>query len=39
MEPADFYTGIVVDAYARLRSSSFDAGLYRDFVVAQTHSG
>ncbi len=39
MEPADFYTGIVVDAYARLKSSSFDAGLYRDFVVAHGQPG
>lgn len=34
MEPADFYTGIVVDAYARLKSETFDADLYRRFVSA-----
>ena len=39
MEPADFYTGIVVDAYARLKSSSSDASLYRDFVVAHGQPG
>ena len=39
MEPADFYTGIVVDAYARLKSSSFDASLYRDFVIAHGQPG
>jgi len=39
MEPADFYTGIVVDAYARLKASSFDAGLYRDFVVTHGQPG
>lgn len=32
MEPADFYTGIVVDAYAKLRSSTFEAGQYLEFV-------
>lgn len=39
MEPADFYTGIVVDAYARLKSSSFNASLYRDFVVGHGQPG
>lgn len=34
MEAADFYTGIVVDAYARLKSTSFDAQPYADFVRA-----
>lgn len=34
MDPADFYTGIVVDAYARLKSSSFDAAPYGDFIRA-----
>jgi len=24
MEPADFYSGIVVDAYAKLKSSTFE---------------
>ncbi|MEV8372346.1 class I SAM-dependent methyltransferase [Kribbella sp. NPDC056861] len=32
MEPADFYSGIVVDAYAKLKSTSFDAGPYLEFV-------
>lgn len=32
MEPADFYSGIVVDAYARLRGSTFDAEPYLHFV-------
>jgi trans-aconitate methyltransferase len=32
MEPADFYSGIVVDAYARLKSSSSDAEPYATFV-------
>jgi trans-aconitate methyltransferase len=35
MEPADFYSGIVVDAYAKLKSISFDAELYLEFV--RTH--
>ena len=39
MEPADFYTGIVADAYGHLKSSSFDADLYRDFVVTHGQSG
>lgn len=34
VDPADFYSGIVVDAYAHLKSSSFPAGRYRDFVAA-----
>ena len=33
MDPAHFYTGIVVDAYARLKASSFDADLYRDLSL------
>jgi SAM-dependent methyltransferase len=33
METADFYTGIVVDAYARLKSSHFDPQPYAEFVV------
>ena len=32
MEPADFYSGIVVDAYAKLKSSTFDAEPYIEFV-------
>ncbi|HXH78092.1 class I SAM-dependent methyltransferase [Nocardioides sp.] len=32
MEPADFYSGIVVDAYAKLKSSTFDAEPYDEFV-------
>ncbi len=39
MDPAHFYTGIVVDAYARLKASSFAADLYRDFVVAHGQPG
>lgn len=35
MDPADFYSGIVVDAYARLKSSTFQAGPYLTFV--RTH--
>jgi len=34
VDPANFYSGIVVDAYARLKSNSFTADRYRDFVVA-----
>ncbi len=29
---ADFYTGIVTDVYAALRSTTFDAGRYLEFV-------
>lgn len=32
MDAADFYTGIVSDAYAALRSTTFDATRYLDFV-------
>jgi hypothetical protein len=28
MEPADFYSGIVVDAYARMKSATFQAEPY-----------
>ncbi len=34
VDPSNFYSGIVVDAYARLKSTSFDADRYRDFVAA-----
>lgn len=34
MEPADFYSGIVLDAYAKLKSSTFDPEPYRAFVEA-----
>jgi SAM-dependent methyltransferase len=34
MDAAEFYTGIVVDAYARLKSASFDPGPYAEFVRA-----
>lgn len=34
MEPADFYSGIVVDAYAKLKSSTFNAEPYIEFVAA-----
>jgi SAM-dependent methyltransferase len=33
MKPADFYTGIVVDAYAKLKSSHFDPEPYSRFVA------
>ncbi|MEV6281552.1 methyltransferase domain-containing protein [Kribbella sp. NPDC051770] len=33
MDTADFYTGIVVDAYAKLKSSTFDPTPYADFVA------
>lgn len=32
MEAADFYSGIVVDAYAKLKSTSFASEPYADFV-------
>lgn len=32
MEPADFYSGIVVDVYAKLKSSTFKAEPYLEFV-------
>ena len=32
MDAADFYTGIVVNAYAHLKSQNFDAGRYARFV-------
>ncbi|MFY0405420.1 class I SAM-dependent methyltransferase [Solicola sp. PLA-1-18] len=34
MEPANFYSGIVVDAYAKLKSSTFEPGPYAEFVRA-----
>lgn len=34
MDAAEFYTGIVVDAYAKLKSSTFDPAPYADFVAA-----
>ncbi|GAB3810203.1 class I SAM-dependent methyltransferase [Kribbella italica] len=34
MDAAEFYTGIVVDAYAKLKSSSFDPAPYAAFVAA-----
>lgn len=33
MDPADFYSGIVVDAYARLRSVRFDPRPYAEFIT------
>lgn len=33
MEPALFYTGIVADAYARLKASTFQAGPYAEFIT------
>jgi SAM-dependent methyltransferase len=35
MEPADFYSGIVVDAYTKLKSTTFEAEPYLTFV--RTH--
>ena len=32
MDPADFYSGIVVDAYAKLKSSRFDSRPYAAFI-------
>lgn len=32
MDPADFYSGIVVDAYAKLKSSRFDPTPYAEFI-------
>lgn len=34
VDPANFYSGILVDAYAQLKSNSFTADRYRAFVVA-----
>jgi trans-aconitate methyltransferase len=39
MDAADFYTGIVVDAYARLKSARFDPEPYADFVVSTGQPG
>lgn len=39
MDPAHFYTGIVADAYAGLKGSSFDPARYRVFVVANGQPG
>lgn len=33
MDAADFYTGIVVDAYARLKSTHVDPGPYAEFIA------
>lgn len=35
MDPADYYSGIVVDAYAKLKTSTFEAGPYLEFI--RTH--
>ena len=32
MDAADFYSGIVADAYPKLKSTSFDSQRYADFV-------
>lgn len=32
MEPAHFYSGIAVDAYAKLKSTTFHAGPYTRFI-------
>ena len=34
MDVADFYTGIVVDAYAKLKSAHFDPAPYAEFIAA-----
>src|SRR5690349_19261066 len=39
MDAAEFYTGIVVDAYSKLKSTSFEPGPYADFVVAVGEPG
>ncbi|MFD7153845.1 class I SAM-dependent methyltransferase [Kribbella sp. NPDC059898] len=39
MEPADFYSGIVVDAYAKLKSETFDPEPYLEFVKAHGQPG
>lgn len=39
MAAADFYTGIVVDAYARLKSARFDPEPYVDFVLRTGQPG
>ena len=39
MEAAEFYTGIVVEAYAKLKSSHFDPGPYADFVTRTGEPG
>lgn len=39
MEPADFYSGIVVDAYAKLKSETFDPEPYLEFVKAHGEPG
>ncbi|MEV4279074.1 class I SAM-dependent methyltransferase [Actinoplanes xinjiangensis] len=33
MDAADFYTGIVVDAYAKLKSAHFDPAPYAEFIA------
>ncbi|MGZ0149267.1 class I SAM-dependent methyltransferase [Kribbella sp. WER1] len=39
MEPADFYSGIVVDAYAKLKSEAFAPEPYLEFVKAHGEPG
>lgn len=39
MDAAEFYTGIVVDAYSKLKSTSFDPAPYADFVAAAGEPG
>jgi hypothetical protein len=39
MDPADFYSGIVVDAYSKLKSETFEAEPYLEFVRAQGEPG
>lgn len=39
MDPADFYSGIVVDAYSKLKSSTFEAEPYASFVASHGEPG
>jgi len=39
MDPADFYSGIVVDAYSKLKSSTFEAEPYASFVASHGQPG
>lgn len=39
VDPADFYSGIVVDAYSKLKSSTFEAEPYASFVASHGEPG
>jgi len=39
VDPADFYSGIVVDAYAKLKSSRFDPQPYAEFIARHGQPG